>query len=133
MADQTAREPGLRVVGQLVGAMAVWLATFVTAARVLEDEPTSALLRGTMVAVAVLGILPAIWVLGVAIRAQDEFSRRVHLVALGVAFGATAVVIIGADFLQRAGFVDYVSLTTILFAMVLLWWLSIFVTARFYR
>ncbi len=124
---------GLRLLQLLIGTMALWLVTSLIAARVLNGHPPSALLRGAVVVLAVGGGLPWIWVLARVIRAQDEFSRRLHLVALSIAFGATALLVFTAMFLQAAGFIDFVSLPAILGTMMMTWWLSILVTSRYYR
>jgi hypothetical protein len=124
---------GLRLLQLLIGAVATSLVASLIASRVLSGEPESAVLRGAMVALAVSGVLPWIWVLARVIRAQDEFSRRLHLVALAIAFGATGFLVFTAMFLQQAGFVDYVSLPAMLGTMMVTWWLSIVVTTRYYR
>ena len=124
---------GLRLLQQLIGSITASLVSSFIAARVLSAEPTSGVVRGAMVALAVVGVLPWIWVIARVIRAQDEFSRRLHLIALSVAFGATALLLFTAMFLQLAGFIDYVSLPAILGMMMVVWWLSIVVTTRYYR
>jgi hypothetical protein len=124
---------GLRLLQLLAGSMAASLVSSFIAARVLRTEPASAVVRGAMVALAVAGVLPWAWVVARVIRAQDEFSRRLHLIALSFAFGATALLLFTAMFLQKAAFIDYVSLPPILGTMMVVWWLSIVVTTRYYR
>jgi hypothetical protein len=132
MADRVENR-GVRLLQLLIGSMAASLMSSFIAARVLSAEPASVVVRGAMVALAVAGVLPWAWVIARVIRAQDEFSRRVHLVALSIAFGVTALLLFTAMFLQQADFVDYVSLPAILGTMMVVWWLSIVVTTRYYR
>jgi hypothetical protein len=132
MADRVENR-GLRLLQLLIGSMAASLVTSFIATRVLSAEPSSAIVRGAMVALAVAGVLPWTWVIARVIRAQDEFSRRVHLIALSIAFGVTALLVFTAMFLQHAGFLDYVSLPAILGTMMVVWWLSIVITTRYYR
>jgi hypothetical protein len=134
MAENSERpDSGLRRLALIVGAFVLWFATYVVATRLLHRHPESAVVRGTLAALGVFGFVP--WLMAIArlIQSQDEFERRIHLVALAVAFGATALFIFAADFLQRAGFVDYVLLRTIWMAMIVLWWIAIMVVSRFYR
>jgi hypothetical protein len=124
---------GLRLLQLLIGSITASLLSSLIAARVLRAEPASAIVRGAMVALAVGGVLPWIWALARVIRAQDEFSRRLHLIAISIAFGAMALLVFTAMFLQEAGFIDYISLPAILGTMMVVWWLSIVVTTRYYR
>jgi hypothetical protein len=124
---------GLGLLKHLVASMALWGATTVIAARVLSSDPASAALRASMVALPMAGLVYWIWVLTRVIGSHDEFSRRIHLIALAVAYGLTAFLTFAAMFLQMAGFIDYVSLPTMLATMVATWWLSLLVTTRYYR
>jgi hypothetical protein len=131
--SQKPRASGLRLLGWLVGSMVLCLVSVLAATSVLAREPESALLRGVMVAVGVLGFLPLIWVLALMILAEDEFARRIHFYALGLAFAATALFIVAAEYLRRADFIDYVTLPTIFLVMMVAWWLAILFTTRYYR
>ncbi len=126
-------DPGVRLLGKVAAGLALFLVTVLTASIGLNREPESPLLRGALVAVAIAGFLPWIWTTVLSIRAQDEFTRRVHLIALSMAFGATGFFVFAADFLQRAGFIDDLPLTTIWIAMVAIWWVSMMVASRLYR
>jgi len=126
-------DSGLRLLQLLAGAFLLWLVTTVGALFVLDREPESVALRAAMVAVAVGGVLPWSWVVARLIQREDEFTRRLHLIALAIAFAITALLVFTAVFLQRAGFIDYVSLKTVLLTMVVTWWLAIIVTKRYYR
>jgi hypothetical protein len=128
--SQKPRASGLQLLGWLIGSIVFWLVSFMTATRVLAQEPDSPMLRGLLVAFGVLGFVPLISVLALMILAEDEFARRIHFYALGLAFAATAR---RCRYPQRAEFIDYVTLPTILFAMVVAWWLSIVFTTWYYR
>jgi hypothetical protein len=123
---------GIRLLQHFVASLVLWLATAAIAFRVLGGDPTSVPLRAGMVVLALAGFLYLVWVLTRVIQAQDEFSRRLHLVALAVAFGITGVFVFTALLLQHAHFIYYVPLWMILAAMVVTWWLSIVVTTRYY-
>jgi hypothetical protein len=84
------------------------------------------------VIIGVLGFIP--WQLSVVklIRTYDEFTRRVYLIAFSIAFAATGLFIITADLLQRAGFIDYVSLMTIWMVMLGSWTVAFAATEWYY-
>lgn len=126
-------DPSVRLLGRVAASLALFFITVVAASFGLNREPESPLLRVALVALALSGFLPWMWTTALSVRAQDEFTRRVHLVALSFAFAATGLFIFAADFLQRAGFLGYLSLTTIWLVMVAIWWLSMMVTSRFHR
>ena len=86
-----------------------------------------------MVALGVGGFLS--WIVSVArlVMTQDEFSQRIHLVAIALTCAATAVLLMLGDLLQTAGFLGSVPLQGIWMAMGVLWWLAIVVATWFYR
>jgi hypothetical protein len=133
MGQKPARDRGLQRLGHLLIAIVIWAGSITVSARVLAGHPESAALRAAMAALTIVGFLPWIWVVARMILAEDEFSQRIHFYALGFAFALTGVFVVAADVLRRAGFIDYVSLPTILAWMVVTWWLSIVLTARYYR
>jgi hypothetical protein len=129
------RQPAsrLRLLRHVAGSALVWLSAMLAATRVLHTQPPSRMLRGAMVVLGTLGTLALVWTLGRLIRAEDEFSLRIHLAALGVAFGTLAVCLVSGDLLVRAGFVDDVSFGAIWMGMLVIWWLSIVITTRYYQ
>jgi hypothetical protein len=134
MVDQPKRpDPGLRLLTLAAAASVLWLASYALATKLLHRYPDSAMARGALAALGILGFV--LWLVAIArlIRVQDEFERRIHLIALAVAFGATALLVFAADFLQRAGFVDRLLLRTIWMAMIALWWIAAMVVARVCR
>ena len=126
-------ETGLRPIALLAASMLVWAVTAVISVRVLHREPESRLLRAAMVALGVAGFLS--WVVAIArlIMTQDEFSQRIHLVAIALTCAATAVLLMMGDLLQTAGFLGDVPLQGIWMAMGVIWWLAIVVASWSYR
>lgn len=127
------RDPGLRILGLVFGTVAVWAITYVVASRMLHHHAATAKFRAAAVIIGVLGFVT--WQLATAkiIRRQDEFTRRIHLIALAIAFAATGLFIFTVDLLQRAGFIDYILLRTIWVVMVCTWWLAIMGAEWYYR
>jgi len=126
-------DPSVRLVGMVAGSLALWFVSLVIATLVLNQEPHNRWLRAAMVLLAVLGFAAWMWSSFVAIRAQDEFTQRLHLIAMAAAFALTGLAAFTVDFMQRAGFVDDVPTGALWMVMVLTWWLSMFVTHRIYR
>jgi len=63
---------------------------------------------------------------------MDELQRRIHLEALGFAFGATAILTFAYGFLENAG-LPRLSYIWILPAMVVLWGVGAAVASWRYR
>ena len=127
------RDPTVRLLGVVAGATLLWFVSLSIASLTLSSEPQSPLLRAAMAVLAVVGFVAWIGATALSIRAQDEYTQRIHLVALACAFAATGIFVFAADFLQRAGFLTYLSFTTIWLVMVGTWWLSMVIVARIYR
>ncbi len=133
MPQDEKRDPGLRILGQVFGSIALWGVAEAIAFGTLRHHPKSLTIRIAAVAIGLIGFVP--WQLATAkvIRKQDEFTLRIHLVALAVAFAVTNLLVFAANLLQFAGFIDYVPLMLIWFGMMLIWWLAIMITAWYYR
>ena len=130
----TRKDPtGLRPLVLLAASLLVWAVTLVISVRVLHRQPDSRLLRVAMVALGVGGFLSWLVAMGRLIMTQDEFSQRIHLVAIALTCAATAVLLMTGDLLQTAGFLGYVPLQGIWMAMGVLWWLAIVVASWSYR
>jgi drug/metabolite transporter (DMT)-like permease len=127
------RDSSLRNLGFMFGAITVWAVTYTVASRMLSHYPSSATFRAAAVAIGVIGFV--LWQLATAklIRKHDEFTRRVHMIAVVVAFAATGLFIFTTDLLQRAGFIDYILLRTIWLVMLCTWWLAIMGGEWYYR
>jgi hypothetical protein len=126
-------DPELRLLGQAGAALLFWMTTFVIAARVLDRHPQSAAVRILLVGLGASGCLACAWTLRRPIVTRDEYSRRVHISALALAFAASVVALFITDLMQRAGFVSYVPLEWMWIGMMVIWWPSIFVVDRYYR
>ena len=111
----------------------MWGTTYVIASRMFNHNQSNQKFRIAGVIIGVLGFI--IWQLATAklIRIHDEFTRRIHLIALAIAFAATALFIFTTDLLQRAGFIDYILLRTIWLVMLGIWWLAIMGAEWYYK
>ncbi len=74
--------------------------------------------------------LPIAWVIVVIIRAGDEFHRRLYLVSLSIAFGASLVALTTLDWAVRAEFMHRPPLSVLWVLFALLWLVSLFVCKR---
>ncbi len=124
---------GLRPLGMVVATLLFWAVTYVIAAKVLQRHPGSALVRAGMVGLGVAGFLSWLVAIGRLILVQDEFSQRIHFVAIGLTCAATATLLLACDLLQSAGFVGDVPLQGIWMAMGVIWWFAILIATRYYR
>ena len=127
------KDPGIQMLVRIAASLAVWAVTLVIAIRVLDRDPPGVAIRAGAVALAIAGFLPWVWMASRAIVAQDEFTRRIHFIALSWAFAATGIFVVGADMLVRAHFLDYMSIMNIWLFMVVAWWISLMLTARYHR
>ena len=123
----------LRAFGWLAGTFVLWIVAMSVARRLLDHDPPAAPLRAVIVAVAIGGFLAFAMAMVRFIRTLDEFSRRVQVTAVAVAFVVTAAAILAADLLQSAGFLGYVPLDAIWMLMLVVWWLSMIAVSRYYR
>ena len=126
------KDPGLQMLRRLAATAVLWAATLIAANRTIDADP-SRTIRILAVLVGVAGVLPWIWMAARAMVKQDEFTQRIHFVAVAWAFAVTGVFVYATDLSTKAHLVDYVSYTTIWLVMVVTWWLSILLTARYYR
>jgi len=117
----------------VAAGLVLWAVTTIVARRALHAHPTSLAVRIVIVAVGVGGFLPWLISVGRLIMAQDEFSVRVHLVAIALTCAATAVLVLAGDYLQIAGLVGNVPLQQIWMAMGVVWWLAIMMASWYYR
>src|SRR5215471_17039242 len=65
--------------------------------------------------------LPVAWVIVAIIRGGDEFHRRLHLVSLSIAFGASMVVLTSLDWAVRAEFIHRPPLSVLWLMFAGLW------------
>ena len=71
--------------------------------------------------------LPMAWVVVSIIRLGDEFHRRLYLVSLSIAFGASLVVLTMLDWAVRAEFIPRPGLSVLWLTFALLWLVTLFV------
>ena len=126
-------DPDIRLLGQAGAGILFWAASFVVAVRVLDRHPQSAAVRVLLVGLGALGCVAGAWTLRRLIVTRDEYSRRVHIAALALAFAVSVVALFVTDLMQRAGFVSYVPLEWTWIGMMVIWWPSIVVVDRYYR
>ena len=126
------KDPGVKMIVRCTLTAVLWAATLIAANRTLDAEP-SRTVRVIAVLGGIAGVLPWIWMASRAMVKQDEFTQRIHFVALAWAFAVTGVFVYATDLATKAHLVDYVSYTTIWSVMVVTWGLSIVITARYYR
>ena len=131
--DAERLDPGIRRLAGLFGSLAVWAVSYVTAISLLTRNEPSARARVVAVTIGIAGLLPWVWMSSRAIASQDEFTRRIHYVALSCTFAATGVFLFAVDLLTRAHLIDYVSYMHIWMFMVSAWLLSLVLTNRYYR
>ncbi len=118
MLSKSQSDTGIRALALSLGSIALWALTTMAAYRLLRHYPNASSIRGLAVVIGLIGYIPwqviVIWL----IRHYDEYTRRLYLIAFSIAFGATGLFIVTCNLLQRAGFIDYVSLMTIWMVMV---------------
>jgi hypothetical protein len=93
----------------------------------------SAALRIASVVIGVGAWIPIILVLVFIIRAGDEFVRRIHLVALALAFAGTLVIVSLMDWLERADFIGRPQLSVVWLLIAILWVIALIGTKRHYE
>ena len=87
-------------------------------------------LRAAGVAIGVGGWVPLILFTAALIRASDEFSQRIHYVALALAFASGLLLISLLEWLVRADFIEPVPYMALSLALIALWAISLFVAKR---
>ena len=121
MAFKSESNRGVRALALSFGSIVFWTLTTMVSYSLLRHHPNGTGVRAVAVAIGLLGYIPwqviVIWL----IRHYDEYTRRLYLISFSVAFGATGLFIIACNLLQRAGFIDYVSLMTIWMVMIGTW------------
>jgi hypothetical protein len=111
---------GTRALALSLGSITLWAITTMAAYSLLRHYNTSTI-RVVAVAIGVVGYIPWQLVVVWLIRHYDEYTRRLYLIAFSIAFGATGLFILACNLLQRAGFIDYISLMTIWLVMIGTW------------
>jgi hypothetical protein len=126
-------DPTASRLARIFASLAVWAITYVTSLSLLTRGTPSGRIRAAAVAIGVGGLLPWVWTAARSIASEDEFTRRVHYIALSCTFAATGVFLFTVDLLTRAHFIGYLSYMHVWMFMVTAWLLSIVLTTRYYR
>jgi hypothetical protein len=133
MPEQPIKDNGLRLLGQVALGIGIWVATSLFCRGRLLDHENSLAMRVALVAIGIAGFLPWVYVSAKAILAQDEFNQRLHFIALSLAFAVTGVASFACDFLRNGGFIPELPVSNLWMAMVVIWWISMLATSRYYR
>ena len=126
-------DPNVRLLRDVALTTVLWATTFVVSRGEWFEGAHGWPVRALLVAIGIGGFLPIVFVYARSIRMQDEFSQRVHLIALAVAFAAVAAISYSADILKEAGFIAQVPGGGVWALMVAVWFIAMLVTQRFYR
>jgi hypothetical protein len=126
-------DAGVRFLAQMVITTVLWAGTFVVTKADWFTGATGVPARAALVAVGFGGFLPVVFLYAKSIRMQDEFSQRVHLVALAIAFAVIAVISYGVDLLHQAGFIAQPPSAGLWALMMAVWFVTMMITPRFYR
>jgi len=132
--SRTKPDPTVRFLSLQVLITLIWMATFwATKADWVTARATGVPARAALVALGIGGFLPVVFLYARSIRMQDEFSQRIHLVALGVAFAVLSVVSYSVDLLHQARFIAQPSSGGLWALMLVVWFVTMLITPRFYR
>jgi hypothetical protein len=126
-------DPNVRLLGQVAVTTVLWAGTFLASKTDTFGHPDTLAMRVALVVVGIGGFLPVVYVYARSIRMQDEFNQRIHYIALSIAFALTAVVSYASDLLFQAGFIPQFPSTGLWALMVVIWFVAMIVTPRFYR
>lgn len=126
-------DPNVRLLGLVAVSTVLWAGTFLATKTETFGHPVSLPMRIALVAVGIGGFLPVVYVYAKSIRMQDEFNQRIHYIALSIAFALTAVVSYASDLLYQAAFIPQFPSTGLWALMVVIWFVVMIVTPRFYR
>jgi len=133
MADQKKTPTAVETLARLAISVTLWLVTFLFTTLRLASHHDNTAIRILLVAVGIGGFLPWIHLCGKAILAEDEFSQRIHFLAIAITFALTVIGSYACDFLHRAGFIPQLPVSGLWMVMGVVWWISILATARYYR
>ena len=124
-------QPSDQRFGRAVRGFYAWVGSLIFAglapigARILIDTGTLAG-RTAGVMLGSIGWLPMGWVIAAIIRGGDEFHRRLYLVSLSIAFGASLIALTMLDWAVRAEFMHRPALSVLWMTFALLWLVSLF-------
>jgi drug/metabolite transporter (DMT)-like permease len=130
---QQKTEPQIRLIRQAAITSILWAATFIATKNEAFGHPDSPMMRLALILVGIGGFLPVIFLYAKSIRMQDEFSQRIHYIALSIAFAFIAALSYVSDLLSQAGLIPQIPSTGLWALMVFVWFITMIVTPRFYR
>jgi hypothetical protein len=133
MTEQKHTDPNLLLLGQVAVTAILWAGTFVMTKSEWLTRQESLPTRVALVVVGTAGFLPVVYIYAKSIRMQDEFNQRIHLIALAVAFALVAVISYTCDLLHQARFIPQLPATGLWALMVVIWFVTMIVTPRYYR
>jgi hypothetical protein len=112
-----------------IGSMALLVLAPLAAMRLIDSASTTA-----RISAVILGAgagLPWMWVVYSIIRRSDEFMRRLQLIALGIAFGGTVLLLATLDWLVRASFIERPAPIVVMGGALVIWLVAL-LGANFY-
>ena len=114
-----------------LGSLGVAGVAPIVAGKLVESPSVAARVAGVVIGVG--GWLPLMSFTAWAIRRGDEFSRRMHLVAIAWAFAIGLIMIALTDVLVRAHFIEPPPYMILWLAMAIVWVVCLFATKRSYE
>ena len=106
-----------------IASMIVFGAGPLVAARLINQHTLVARIAGVVIGAGAM--LPWMWVVFVMIRRADEYSRRIHLVALGAAFAAALILVVALAMLVRADFIGPPDLMVVWLTLLAIWFVAL--------
>jgi hypothetical protein len=84
-------------------------------------------------AVGIAGSLPWMWAVFLMIRQGDEFSRRIHLIAMAAAFAGGLILLSVLHWLAAADLITTPGLPVLWVALLLIWLAAAIVAKRYFE
>jgi len=125
--------PNVRFLGQTALTTLLWASTLMATRADWFARATALPARIALVAIGLGGFVPVVFLYAKAIRMQDEFNQRMHLIALGVAFALLGVTSYTVDLLHRASFIPQPSSSGLWGLMIAIWMTAMLVMSRLSR
>jgi hypothetical protein len=117
---------------QFGGAMVAYAVVLIASVVLLQHTQLAAPIRALVAVAPTIPTIVAVFAFVRFLGRMDELQRRLHLEALGFAFGASAILTFAYGLMENAG-LPRLSYIWVLPAMVLLWGLGAAVASWRYR
>ena len=114
-----------------IGSLALLAGTSILGGRLIHQPTTSS--RIAAAAIGIGGLVPWMVVVFAMIRRGDEYTRRIHLVALGFAFGGTLLLLSALAWLVRAELIEPPDLMIVWLGCLVLWFAAIMGAKRYFE